>query len=195
MSKHATELDLAAIGELPFFRRMAIERHVKNCEACQERLAGYAALRAELLEMPEPELDWNRLAAEMRANIHLGIEAGECVREAAAPRFANPGLIAAFASLLVLVGAAVVMQRAPSGNVTANRSVADAHSMPLSDYRVPVLQSSAQGIEMRSGPASFAFLNRENGPVNQVVSADGAVRSHDIDGDTGAVTIRDVYLQ
>ena len=37
----------------------------------------------------------------MRANIHVGLEAGECVRQAAVRRSWNPKLAVAFASLLL----------------------------------------------------------------------------------------------
>lgn len=193
MKQHPDELELASLAELPFFRRFLVERHVRQCDSCERQVAEFAALRAEMLAVPEPQLNWDSLAAEMRANIRLGIEAGECVREAPAPRSMSPGLIVAFASLLLLVGAAVVMRQAPANRVTASRFTAAAPT--ASDYRVPVLETSMQGIEMRTGPASFAFLNREGGAESQTVSAEGAVRSRDIDGDTGSVTIRDVYLQ
>lgn len=195
MNLHPDELELATLDELPMLRRMAVRRHVRNCEACERQVAGYAALRGELHALPEPEVDWESLSREMRANIRLGLEAGECVREARAKRFVSPGLIVAFASLLVLLTAGVVLQRVP-GNA-GGRTVARQMTAPTSEYRAPVLETSAEGIELRTGPASFGFLNREADAsrlTSVVVSAQGSVRSHDID-DAGAVTIRDVYLQ
>jgi hypothetical protein len=43
-------------------------------------------MRAILPELAAtPEISWNRLAAEMKANIRLGLAAGECVRTLQTP--------------------------------------------------------------------------------------------------------------
>ena len=63
-----------------------------------------------------PEVPWNRLAAEMKANIRLGLAAGECVRQAEQPLRDLPGFargraVVAFASAVVLLLAGLVLQR------------------------------------------------------------------------------------
>lgn len=187
---HPDELDLAAFagGDVNFFRRVFLERHLRACESCADRFAGFRELRSALAELPPPDVDWESLATEMRANIHLGLEAGECVRETPGFRLLSPRLGIVFASLVVLAGAAFfVRDYLPSR--AGSRSPVAAASQPA------VLETNTDGIRMRTGPNSFAFLNREGRAASQTVSADGAVRSRDIDGDTGSVTIRDVYLQ
>jgi hypothetical protein len=198
--QHPNEIDIAAFagGDLSFFRRIGLDRHLRGCESCQVRIEGFHRLRSDLigteLGTELPHLNWSALAAEMRANIHLGIEAGECVRETPAPRLVSPRLAVAFASLLLIVGAAVFMRDyRPERSTSGIAGIRPATATP--EYRIPVLETSVQGIEMRTGPSSFAFLNHEGGAVSQTVSAAGAVRSRDIDGDTGSVTIKDVYLQ
>src|SRR5215471_11646011 len=84
MSKHVGETDLAlyAAGDLPLWRRAQVWFHVHSCVPCLTTLLSYKAAREELLaradKLPEG-LDWDRLSAEMTANIHVGLAAGECV--------------------------------------------------------------------------------------------------------------------
>ena len=56
--------------------------HVKSCSVCATEIEAFEhvgrALRSDVDELPAG-LNWDRLAAEMTANIHLGLEAGECV--------------------------------------------------------------------------------------------------------------------
>jgi hypothetical protein len=192
---HPSDLDLAAFSssDLGFFRRFGVERHVRGCEQCQDEVAAICEMRAELAGIELPELNWDALASEMRANIHLGLEAGECVRVAPQKKIFSPRLAAAFASLLLLAGAGFFMR-----DYRPRPQISTASTPPVTptpEYRIPVLESSVSGIELRTGPTSFALLNRQGGAVSQSVSAQGAVRSRDIDADTGSVTIKDVYLQ
>lgn len=186
LSAHPSELDLAgyASGDTGFFQRIGLDRHIRGCERCQEEIAAYREMRADLAAAAMPQLDWDMLASEMRANIHLGLEAGACVRPAPEKRVFSPRLAVVFASLLLLAIAGLVM--------SGRRPHAETALGP--EYRVPVLESSTKGIEMRAGRTSFALLNHEGSAASQTVSAQGAVRSRDID-DTGSVTIKDVYLQ
>src|SRR6202789_3298642 len=79
---HPRENDLALLagGEAGHIRRFLLGRHVRNCADCQETVAEYRELRAGLAGVELPDLNWNFLAADMRANIRLGLEAGACVR-------------------------------------------------------------------------------------------------------------------
>ena len=179
--KHPSELDLAAYagGDTGSLQRFAVERHVRGCEACQQEIAAYREMRERLPSTEIPDLDWDSLASEMRANIHLGLEAGACVRVIREKRAFSPRLAVAFASLLLLASAGFFLRdHRPHAEVAA----------------APVLESNMSGIELRTGRTSFALLNREGAAASQTVSAQGAVRSRDID-DTGSVTIKDVYLQ
>jgi hypothetical protein len=197
--KHLTDLQLAAFStdDVTFLQRFGLERHVNSCERCQEQLAAFQSMRAELAQAELPVVNWTALASEMRANIHLGLEAGECVR-VASPRsnkVRSLRLAMAFASLLLLAGAGFVM-RDYRPQRPAQMATSDGPSLTaLPEYRIPVLESSTSGIVMRTGDNSFAFLNRKGEAVSQTVSAQGAMQSRDIDADTGSVTIKNVYLQ
>src|ERR1700694_2046354 len=87
--KHPSEASLAlfAGGDLGRLRRGNIERHMAACSECRHDISEFSALRTDAGVLAElPELSWDRLAAEMKANIRLGLEAGECVTEHTAPR-------------------------------------------------------------------------------------------------------------
>ena len=192
MKSHPRETDLALLAstDCGFLTSLRLRRHLRNCAGCQSALESFAALRGAMgADRVPAELSaeaWHELAREMRANIRLGVEAGECVRE--------PGLAAsvapvwktrfafAMASLLLLAGAGFYLREIPRAGVSAVAVV-------------PVLASSDAGIEFRSGETSLMLLNRNGARGDQTVSAQGEIRSRYIDGDTGAVTINNVYLQ
>ena len=80
--KHPDEATLAlhAGGDLGLIARWRTNRHLSRCERCREEVAAFQGLREVLPDLAEmPEVPWNRLAAEMKANIRLGLAAGECV--------------------------------------------------------------------------------------------------------------------
>ena len=197
---HPSDLRLAAFATgdyVTFIQRFGLERHVNGCEHCQEQIAAFRAMRTELAQTELPALNWDALASEMRANIHLGLEAGECVRVASpnAGRVRGLRLAVAFASLLLVAGAGIFM-RDYRPRQTPQVAQSEGPSLTaLPEYRIPVLETSTTGIEMRTGANSFAFLNRKGEAVSQTVSAQGTVQSRDIDADTGSVTIKNVYLQ
>ena len=82
MMKHPSEANLAlfAGGELGSLRRWSIARHVSACVECERGVSEFSALRDEAAELSElPEVSWGSLTAEMKANIRLGLEAGEWI--------------------------------------------------------------------------------------------------------------------
>jgi anti-sigma factor RsiW len=91
--KHPNQATLAleAGGELGLFARWKTERHLSRCDRCRDEVAQYERLREVLPELAEmPGVPWTKLAAEMKANIRLGIAAGECVRTGAQPLRETP---------------------------------------------------------------------------------------------------------
>jgi hypothetical protein len=182
--KHPGEIDLALLagGELGRMRRFSLERHVRACAECDEKVTQFQALRAEVANFEPADLNWTVLATEMRANIHLGLEAGECVRAASTARSWNPRLALAFASLLLIVGASFLLRQSGPHPV----------ALPSS---APVLESTGAGIELRTGSTSMMLLNRPGAVANQTVSAGGEIRVRYVDSETGAVTINNVSLE
>lgn len=187
--KHPGENDLALLagGEASRIQRFRLERHVRACADCQDKVAEYRDLRAELTDFDLPDVNWNFLAVDMRANIRLGLEAGACVRETQVPKRWNARLTVAFASLLLLVA---------GGELLRNAGVLhNPYSPTLMDESAPVLQSTGSGVEIRDGSNSLTLLNHHGNAANQTVSAQGDIGERYVDGETGSVTINNVYLQ
>src|ERR1035438_451872 len=182
---HPRENDLALLagGEAGRFRRFLLERHVRTCADCQETIAEDQEVRAGPAEHDLPRLNWNFLAADMRANIRLGLEAGACVRSTQGFRWWNPGFAIGFASVALLVGSGFFLR-----DVRFHR--------PAAEDATPVLQLTKSGVEIRKGRNSLTLLNHHgDAAANQTVSARGDIEVRNIDGETESVTINNVYLQ
>jgi hypothetical protein len=85
--KHPDEATLAlyAGGDLPLWRRWLVAWHVRRCESCRRTAEIY---REDSLGITgagsilPTDLEWNLMALDMRANIQVGLQAGECVAPA-----------------------------------------------------------------------------------------------------------------
>lgn len=176
--KHPPESDLAllAAGDCGPVNRFFLRRHVRECRHCTEAVARYEILRQEMVTPEIPDLNWDRLESEMRANIRLGLEAGECVRLVFPEKTWNARLVFVGASLMILAAAGVFM-KAP---VTVKAAE-------------PTIESTGAGVELINGASSMTLLNRNGSVAEQTVSAQGEIRARYVDG--GAVTINNVYLE
>ena len=113
MPRHLAETDLALFvsGDVSMWKYAAACLHIARCEACRARIdlyrQGRQSLKQAAAEMPAG-VNWDRLAAEMTANIRVGLAAGECV----APRRRKPAFVfgwkpaAAAAGLVAVLSAA-----------------------------------------------------------------------------------------
>ena len=76
------ELALYSSHDLDWMNNIRVRWHVNSCSQCAEDVSAFesvgSATRSGVDQLPAG-LRWDRLAAEMTANIHLGLEAGECV--------------------------------------------------------------------------------------------------------------------
>jgi anti-sigma factor RsiW len=176
------QLALFAGGDLDFLRRLFVTRHVNRCAVCQERVAEFAEIREQLATMADAEaaLNWTALEAEMRANIRLGLEAGACVAPVRAQTQWNPRFAVAFASLCILAVSGVVLKTRPVSHPVRATSE---------------LEATRAGLELRSGENSLTLLNRHGAVSNVTVGAQGEIRGRFVDGETGSVTITNVYLE
>ena len=186
--RHPNQATLAlhAGGDLGPIRSWWMARHLARCAECREEVAGYNEMRELLPELAElPEISWNRMAAEIKANVRLGLEAGECVRPAEMPlhRASLTGWRAAvaFASVIVLVGGCLVLERpAPQPRHTTESAV----------------ESTREGIKWQAG--DDRMLSLKNGGAQKAVytlDAQGSMGARYIDPQTGSVTINTVYAQ
>ena len=183
MMKHPSEANLAlfAGGELGRLRRWRIERHVTACAECRRDISEFSALRAETTALAKlPEIAWNAVAVEMKANIRLGLEAGECVTPRAARHFIfSPRAIAACVSLVALLVASVFLER-PAPRVVEASGV--------------VLETSGSGIQVSEGQQGIMLLNSGAQDVNYLATGN-TMRARYVDNETGYVTINNVYAQ
>jgi hypothetical protein len=186
--KHPSQeiLALHAGGDLGWMARWKTARHLAGCGPCAAEVAAFARLRERLPELKQiPEVPWNRLAAEMRANIRLGLAAGECVRSSGrplrdSPLFTGARATLALASVLALMVTGVMLEG------TAPR-MARAHE--------PVVQATVNGIQRRSGDQAFGLMHSGASSVTYTVGAQGTLGARYTDPETGNVTMTKVYVE
>lgn len=186
--KHPTQATLAlrAGGDLGLWARWRADRHLAQCERCRQDLTAFTSLREVLPDLNEtPELPWNRLASEMKANIRLGLAAGECVRGEAPPRqtlFTRSRAAVAVASVVALIAGGLLLEHPvprPAG--------------PGVDAVVVQSTAKGDGIQVREGGQALRLLHTGAQNVTYSVSAQGSMRARYVDPETGYVTINNVY--
>lgn len=205
MTRHVTETDLAlyAAGDLPFWRVLPARFHVRQCEACRGLVEALRADREELRRsagnMPA-QVDWDQLAAEMTANIRVGLAAGECVtpREHKAVALSwRPAAIAA--GLIVLMAGAwwLNIPRADTeaiGRALREMATGKRMSAPVEE-RGPVVAASPTGVELLENGGRMGIDQSGLEPVMFSVSTQGTASARYVDQDTGQVTITATYVQ
>jgi hypothetical protein len=189
MSQHPSQeiLALHAGGDLGWLARWKTAHHVAGCEQCAGEVAKFSELREMLPELSEmPEVPWNRIAADMRANIRLGLAAGECVRESDAareaytPLFSGARATLALASVLALMVTGLMLER-PTPMAARSSE--------------PMAQATANGIQRRSGDQAFGLMHAGASSVTITVSAQGTLGARYTDPETGNVTMTKVYVE
>jgi hypothetical protein len=122
----------------------------------------------------------------MKANIRLGLEAGECV---GAGHSEGPGIfnVRAFAvcGSLALLLAAFLLER-PTPRIEA-----------IKFSEAAFLESSGSGIRSKTGDQSIMLLNTRARDARHVdyLASGNAMRARYVDSETGYVTINNVYAQ
>jgi hypothetical protein len=188
--RHPNQATLAlhAGGDLGEFARWKLERHLAKCEACSGEVAAYETTREMVAGLEEiPEIPWNHLAAEMKANIRLGLSAGECVRTESPlrslPWFSTGRAAVACASIVALIAAGILLQVPKPEQFTAQAQ--------------PMVEATDTGIQLSAGGSAVGLMNRgvkaEN--VNYLPNAQGGISASYIDRSTGRLTVNTVYGQ
>ncbi len=191
---HATRYELAlyAGGELGFWARRRVRGHLRQCADCGREHQALAGMRAGLLgsanDLPQ-DIEWDRLSSEMKANIHLGLAAGECVAVSQPPTHFTgwrPALIMASAIAVVLLAYWVYRPVGPPPEI-ARKGISSAPDF--------LLEASAAGIGLNDHGRVLTIKHPIDQDVTFSVSLEGAVRSRYVDAETGQVTINNVYVQ
>jgi hypothetical protein len=207
MHPFQTDLALFAAGDLPLWRHLLIRLHVSGCDNCRSWVEAFGAdresLRSLASEMPAG-VNWDRLAAEMSANVRVGLEAGECV----APRVRKPTLAAGWRVAAACAGVTALLVSAwwlnmPQAETAALGHVVEkiAQARPwrggisaLEDAG-PTVQVSAAGIQLQQNGGTLGMSQGQERPVSVTLSVQGSARARYVDADTGQVTITGVYAQ
>jgi len=191
--RHPSEADLALLagGDCGLLTRFNLNRHVARCGDCRDTLASFGELRSEVRDMAMPdfaanESDWSRMAGEMRANIRLGLAAGECIGEGpveATHRNRAPRFAIGMAGVVLLAGVGMFLHGLlPHDTLPGVVSSA-------------VLESSGTGVEVRTDKGSMTLMNQGDVTADQTITSQGAIRDSYVDGNTGTVTITSVYVE
>jgi len=190
MHPELRQLALLAGGELPWWQRYRWSLHTRSCEHCRQELEALRDAReftvAAHSSLPA-FVDWDRLAADMRANIQVGLEAGEAIRprEPAKLRLDwRPAFALAALTLVVLTGWYLNINR-------RNLYHLPAASVEAGDARV---ESGTDGIVLTRGGGRMTVMQPKTQAVSYSVNSTGAVSARTIDTETGQVTISHVYL-
>ena len=186
--KHPSQeiLALHAGGDLGWMARWKTARHLSGCQRCTAEVAAFVRFRETLPELKQiPEVPWNRVAAEMRANIRLGLAAGECVRTSAAawgdtPLFTGARATLALASVLALMVTGLMLEGPAPRMAPSNE---------------PMVQATVNGIQSRSGDQAFGLMHSGASSVSYTVGAQGTLGARYTDPETGQVTMTKVYVE
>jgi hypothetical protein len=186
--RHSDEMQLAlyVTHDLGWIDDVRVRWHLKSCSTCAAEIEAFEnlgrAVRSNLGDLPE-SLNWNRLAAEMTANIHLGLEAGECVGPGPVSKPNRMGWRAALvmAGLTIVLFAAWWLNPPPRGR-------------HLAIQRTPAeIRTAPEGIEVKENGSALTLLHTRGQQTPIIVSTPGSLRARFVDADTGQVTINNVY--
>jgi hypothetical protein len=191
MSRHASPdtLALHAAGDLGRFASWRLRLHLAVCPACSSEVARFQQARrglaAAALALPA-DLDWARVAGDMKANIRLGLEMGRIADGVPRRRLDPAGeslgwRVAAVAASIVLVTfSGWYLQRGQD---------------PYRFASPPVVAATADGLAFQEKGAALTLLApaglHDPAPVE---TADG-LRARYVDSETGQVTIHHVFTQ
>ena len=183
------ELALYAGNDLGRLARIRVDWHLRTCGKCQQEVTEFSSLRAETVRnAAEPDVNWDRLAAEMKANIRLGLEAGECIAPLSIPRRGpSPWVWGALATAAMLALAA-------GGEIWMNHAWAPVNQAAVIPPPELVLEAKDSGIQARDGQIVTSELHNNNrGGVVYSVDVTGRVGASYVDSETGVVTVNNIY--
>ena len=167
--------------------RWLAKRHLARCAECRDEIASFEQFRQLLPSLDDSQdIHWGRLAAEMKANIRLGLAAGECVRTdepaGVGPLWSGARVGVALASAAVLLATGLMLEH-PGPTVARETGV--------------VVQATADGVQVREGGQSLGLMHSGTSreAVTYQVGAQGSVEARYVDSETGYVTVNKVDVE
>ncbi|HEU0124369.1 MAG TPA: hypothetical protein VFQ91_27820 [Bryobacteraceae bacterium] len=190
------KLALYAGGELSWWTQWTLRRHIGGCGQCQHEVALFQEASAEAFEeagqMPAG-VQWERLAAEMRANVRLGLEASDAISAYAAPLDAPP--VRGMSWRTAAVATCLLMLLSVGYWLGAVRK-----SEQLAAARGPeavVLEASERAVGLSDGNKGMELQGprRNQGAAIVTVSTEGSAGAQYVDEETGQITVNHVYVE
>ncbi len=183
-------LALYAGDELGVWARLRVAHHVRGCDRCGRLVEEFRSTR-ELLAAGRGRVpagvEWNRLGAEMSANIRLGLAAGRCVEQPDRERLHLPWRTPAVAlPVLLLVVVGWILQTVPPPAAMPAH-----HGTPAET--AAVLEGGPGGIGIEQDGRGFSLMHPR--AAQNILSPVGGdlIRARYVDAETGQVTISHVY--
>lgn len=178
-----SSLALFAGGELPMWSRWRLGRHLNDCPRCRAEVDAFRSrsewVRETSAELPA-ELHWAPLSAEMKANIQVGLAAGECVGTTEHPPSPFGWRVAAALASITLVIVSSWFLHIPAPRIRTDGVV---------------LSANRGGIELKQADRAFTLMHSAAEPALVSVNAEGSMAARFVDDETGMVTINNVYAQ
>ncbi len=189
-------LALYAGGELPWWTRWTMQRHVKGCAQCQQEVAYFgdvtAEVRLETDEMPAG-VQWDRLAAEMRANVRLGLEASDAISAYATPVTSVPSQGMSWRMAALATGFVVLL----SIGYWLNAAKKSEQMAAMRGPEPVVVEASERGVGMSDGTKGMELQGPKanNRAAVVTVSTIGVAGARYVDEETGQITVNNVYVE
>ena len=189
MMRHAPSgiLALHAAGDLGRFAGWRLRLHLAVCSRCAAEAARFREMRRGLAAAAgtlPPGLDWTRLAADMQANIRLGLEMGRIAETVPRRRLDPTGESLSWRACAVAASLAVV---------TLSGWYLQRGGDPYRLTAPPVLASSGEGLAFREKGAALTLLAPAGFQNTATVETADGLRARYVDSETGQVTIHHVY--
>lgn len=196
------DLSLFACGDLNPIQSWRTGRHVRQCSDCERTVQGFQSAVAEVQRLAsqqsltgfEKGADWNRLEREMLGNVKVGLAAAACIENVRHRTFHGWRGAAALAglTLVFLTGWLVNVPRQDTERVVAAIRAAFTPAQPANGT---ILQTTPEGIAVRSQGAMLTLFHPSASDVTVSVNGTSSVGARYVDDETGQITITNVYAQ
>ena len=201
--KHADQAQLAlfAGGDLGFWDRWQVSRHVARCAQCSGEVAALRSVQDDVraAELPK-DLNWDRLSQEMTGNIRVGLAAGEAIarfdRPAQRPMRLRWQAAMVFAGATAIFGVAFWTSVPPAQKdhlLASLRRIPQARATAESTTDEVMIEASPTGIEVKDHGRTLSLTHPHSDGVTVSVSMRGSAGVRYVDADTGQVTTNKVY--
>lgn len=189
-------LALYAGGELSWWTRLSMRRHVTSCAQCQQEVALFCeaaeAVRQETSEMPAG-VQWDRLAAEMRANVRVGLAASDAISAYSPSGASGPAYV--FSWRMAALTAGLVALLSVGYWLSALKKSEEMAAMRGPDPIV--VEASERGVGMSDGNKGMELRGPKANYRAAVVtvSTEGSAAAQYVDEETGQITVNHVYVE